>query len=87
MAMAWKNTVAGMMLAGLSLSGLALAVEPVHHIDRQSVDRVLYPRILGINKNGLPDLICVLAYLSDTTVDSLAKELRLALQYPEGAAV
>jgi len=29
MAMAWKNTVAGMMLAGLSFSGLAGAVEPV----------------------------------------------------------
>ncbi len=29
MAIAWKNTIAGMMLAGLSLSGLALAVEPV----------------------------------------------------------
>src|SRR6476661_3210592 len=29
MAMAWKNTIAGMMLVSLSLSGLALAVEPV----------------------------------------------------------
>jgi hypothetical protein len=27
------------------------------------------------------------AWQSGTTVDSLAKELRLALQYPEGAAV
>jgi sulfatase modifying factor 1 len=29
MAMLWKNTVAGVMLAGLGLSGLALAVEPI----------------------------------------------------------
>jgi len=47
-------------------------IEPLHHLGRQSVDRILYPAIFRVNEKRLARIVGRLADLRYTGIDTFA---------------
>jgi hypothetical protein len=52
----------------------------LHHLRRQAVDGILYPRFFRINEDGLTSSESVLAYLVHARVDPLALRLAFSVE-------
>ena len=86
-----RFAVTGFVLVGiLSLAGTSTAADTAERLDEEHVDRTDFRaigRVIAPWGHRIGDLRFETqgAFGKGTTVDALAKELRLALHYPEGA--